>query len=107
MVQLVTGLDRSRWEPCVFCLSGEGVLAEVLSRSGVRVTCLGAKSARSLSVLFRLARALRDFRPALLQTYLYHANITGRIAGRMARVPVIVSGIRVAEQRSRLRLWFD
>jgi glycosyltransferase involved in cell wall biosynthesis len=107
LVQLVTGLDRARWEPCVVCLSGEGVLAEELSRANVPVTCLGAKSSRSLSVIFRLAWVLRDFRPALLQTYLYHANIAGRIAGRLARVPVIVSGIRVAEQRSRFRLWFE
>jgi glycosyltransferase involved in cell wall biosynthesis len=107
LVRLVTGLDRSRWEPRVFCLSGEGVLAEELSRADVLVTCLEAKSSRSLSVVFRLAWALRDFHPTLLQTYLYHANITGRIAGRLARVPVIVSGIRVAEQRSRFRLWLD
>ena len=107
LVQLVAGLDRSRWEPRLFCLSGEGVLAEELSGADVPVTCLGAKSSRSLSVVFRLAFALRDFHPALLQTYLYHANMAGRIAGRIARVPVIVSGIRVAEQRSRLRLWLD
>ena len=107
LVQLVTGLDRSRWEPRLFCLSGEGILAEELFRADVPVACLGAKSSRNPWVIFRLARALRDFRPALLQTYLYHANIAGRFAGRLARVPVIVSGIRVAERRSRFRLWFD
>ncbi len=31
----------------------------------------------------------------------------GRLAGRLANVPSIVSGIRVAERRSRLRLWAE
>ena len=31
----------------------------------------------------------------------------GRLAGRLANVPIIVSGIRVAERRSRWRLWAE
>jgi starch synthase (maltosyl-transferring) len=52
-------------------------------------------------------RELRRFRPQLLQTFLFHANIAGRIAGKLARVPRIVSGIRVAERRSRWHLLVD
>jgi glycosyltransferase involved in cell wall biosynthesis len=50
---------------------------------------------------------LRQFRPAILQTFLFHANLAGRIAGRLAGIKTIVSGIRVAERRSRIRLWVD
>jgi glycosyltransferase involved in cell wall biosynthesis len=55
----------------------------------------------------RLVRELRKFRPAILQTFLFHANLAGRIAGRLAGIKTIVSGIRVAERRSRIPLWFD
>jgi glycosyltransferase involved in cell wall biosynthesis len=59
------------------------------------------------TVVWRLARALRRFRPAILQTFLFHANLAGRIAGRIAGVRTIVSGIRVAEKRSRFPLVLD
>jgi glycosyltransferase involved in cell wall biosynthesis len=107
LVQLVTRLDRSRWEPAVFCLAERGVLANELEAAGVPVVCLGARHWRNVGAVFRLARELRRFCPAILQTFLFHANIAGRIAGRLARIRAVVSGIRVAEKRSRLPLWLD
>jgi glycosyltransferase involved in cell wall biosynthesis len=107
LVQIVTRLDRRNWTPHVFCLTGEGELAAPLREAGLPVTCLNARRWWNLGVLLRLKRELQRLRPVLLQTFLYHANILGRVAGRMARVPVIVSGIRVAERRSRFRLWLD
>ncbi len=113
-MQLVTRLDRARWEPLVICLSpclpvgtAAGALTDDFERAGIPVTCLGARSRADVLVIGRLARELRAFQPALLQTFLFHANIAGRIAGRLAGVGKIVSGIRVAERRSRMRLWLD
>lgn len=107
LVELVTRLDPARFSPAVFCLGPRGKLAEVLEAAGIPVTSLGAKGLRHFGVVFRLSRALRQFRPVILQTWLFHANLLGRIAGRFAGVPIIVSGIRVAERRSRKRLWAD
>jgi len=107
LVQIVMRLDRAEWLPQVFCLAGEGELAAELRAAGIPVTCFGARRWWNVGVLFRLRRALREMRPAVLQTFLYHANILGRIAGRFASVPAVVSGIRVAERRSRFRLWLD
>jgi|SRR5579863_247603 len=107
LVQLVTRLDRQRWEPAVFCLSGPGALADELHAASIPVTCLGATRWNRFAVILRLARKLRQFRPAILQTFLFHANLAGRIAGRLAGVKQIVAGIRVAEKRSQARLWLD
>ena len=106
-VELVTRLDRRRWEPRVFCLSGPGALVERLQASNVPVTCFGAKSVRHLGVIWRLAAELKTYRPALLQSFLFHANFVGRFAASWARVPCVVCGIRVAERRSRMPLWLD
>ena len=100
LVQLVTRLDRSRWQPSVICLAPRGMLADELEQAEVPVTCLGARHSRNVGMVGRLFHQLRESKPALLQTFLFHANIAGRIAGRLARVPKIVSGIRVAERRS-------
>jgi glycosyltransferase involved in cell wall biosynthesis len=107
LVQLVTRLDRLRWAPAVFCLAGPGQLADELRAAGIEVTCFGARHWRSAGVVFRLARALRQFQPQIVQTFLFHANLAGRVAARLAGIKVVVSGIRVAERRSRLPLWFD
>jgi glycosyltransferase involved in cell wall biosynthesis len=107
LVQIVTRLDRARFEPFVFCISGEGELARPLREAGIAVVCLGAKKRNGLSVVWRLSRLLAKLRPTILQTFLFHANIAGRLAGKAARVPLIVSGIRVAEKRGSLRLWVD
>lgn len=106
-VELVTRLDRSRWEPRVFCLSGPGALVERLHASNIPVTCFGAKGIRHLGVIWRLAKELKAFRPALMQSFLFHANFVGRIAAWWAGVPRVVCGIRVAERRSRLPLCLD
>lgn len=100
--QLVLGLNRDEWSPRVYCLGPRGHFADVIEAGGVTVECFDASGLLSLPrVLLRLTLALRRFRPRVLQTFLFHANIVGRVAGRLARVPRIVSGIRVAERRSR------
>lgn len=100
--ELVLGLDRQAWNARVYCLGPRGYFAEILEANGIPVTCFGGRSVASVpSVLWRLTRSLRQFRPALLQTFLFHGNLVGRVAGCLAGVPVIVSGIRVAEHSSR------
>lgn len=111
LVRIVTGLPSDAWQRSVICLGDRGALADTLEQSGIPVTCLGARRARSVRGLWTatagLTRELRRQQPAVLQTFLWHANIAGRIAARRAHVPHVVSGIRVAEKRSRWRLRLD
>ncbi|MFK7817220.1 MAG: glycosyltransferase [Planctomycetaceae bacterium] len=107
MVQVVTRLDPNQWLPHVYCLTHRGRLADELEQQGVPVTCYELSKWNLLLVVWRLRSALKNTRPAILQTFLYHANIIGRIAGWLAGVPHVCSGIRVAEKRSRFRLWID
>ncbi len=106
-VELITRLDRRFWEPHVYCLSGAGALVEKLEAAAVPVICFGAKGLRHLDVIRRLASELKSFAPQLLQCFLFHANIVGRVAAWWAGVPHVICGIRVAERRSRFPLWLD
>lgn len=107
-VRLVKGLDRREWDPHVLTLRDRGSLADELREAGIPVQSLGLhRSSQAWSGLRRLTAALRTIRPQILQTWLYHANILGRIAAWRAGVPHVVAGIRVAEQRSRWRLRID
>ncbi|MCA9054217.1 MAG: hypothetical protein KDA75_10295, partial [Planctomycetaceae bacterium] len=80
LVQIVTRLAGPDWTPKVFCLSGPGELVAHLQQAGIPVECLGAKSPRSFGAIQRLTAGLRDWRPELLQTFLFHANLSGRFA---------------------------
>lgn len=108
LTQLVTGLDRNEWQPSVVCLGPRGYFTDVLEQSGIPVLCLNAKGVSSFPrVLRQLIREFRTQKPAIVQTFLFHANILGRIAAWFARVPIVVSGIRVAERRNRWHGWLD
>jgi glycosyltransferase involved in cell wall biosynthesis len=110
LTELVTRLDRSEWEPHVYCLGPEAHFASVLRDRQVPVTCFDACGWRSTPrVLRQWTKALRQFQPEILYGWLFHASLLGRIAGRWAKVRHILSGVRVAERRNswhgRLDRW--
>lgn len=107
LVRLVQGLDRNTWDPFVICLASEGPLAAPLRADGIDTVCLDLGGVRDLWRSAKLVTCLRRKRPRLLQTFLHHANLAGRIAAAFAGIDAVVSGIRVAERRSRTRLQLD
>jgi glycosyltransferase involved in cell wall biosynthesis len=104
LVNIVCGLDRQQWEPHVYCLGQRGALVDRLEQSGIPCTCLDWRGWPDAWRMLSLARRLRRFQPQLLQTFLFHGNLAGRIAGTLAGVPIIVSGIRVAEKEKHWHL---
>ncbi|MFV0446289.1 MAG: glycosyltransferase [Planctomycetaceae bacterium] len=107
LMRIVTGLRPLGWEPKVWCLSGPGELVQPLIDAGIPVECLRAKSHRPWTAVRQLTKGLREWRPALLQTFLFHANIAGRVSACRAKVPVVVSGLRVAEWDAPWRMRLD
>lgn len=107
LFQLVTRLNPREWEAHVYCLGPEAPLAPLIREKGIPVTCFGKTGLGKLQVIQWLTRELNAFRPVILQCFLFHANFIGRLAGRRARVPVIISGHRVAEREKRWHLWLD
>lgn len=74
----------------VTSLSGLGRVGARLRSQGVPVRTLKlTKDIRFVSGVVKLAAAWRRERPALAQTWLYHADLVGGLAGVLARVPVV------------------
>lgn len=73
----------------VICLSEEALFTEPLRALGVGVTCLDFHP-RLISPLkfWRMLRMLRHLRPKIVQTWMYHADLLGGIAARLAGAPV-------------------
>jgi glycosyltransferase involved in cell wall biosynthesis len=72
-------------------LKGPGPMMAELQAAGIPCTALGATSHYDVRVPIALAALLRRERIDVLHTHLFLANVAGRIAGRLAGVPVIVS----------------
>ena len=70
---------------------GAAELAERLEESGVAVERLRLPWAADPRAFARLVRIVRRVEPAILHTHLVHADFHGLVAGRLARVPVLVS----------------
>lgn len=110
---LAVGLDRKRFDPVVYCLgpkprNREASCVAPIEFAGIPVHCLGAQHAwHFLRTVRQLTRSLASQSPQILQSFLFHANLVGRLAAQRAAVPHILSGIRVAERHSRWHLWLD
>ena len=93
----------------VISLTDEGKYGARLGKAGVQVTTIGMQRGRlTLRGLYTLWRVVQSTRPDVVQTWMYHADLLGGIAARLARVPV-VWGIRntILDPRrsSRSTIW--
>ncbi len=111
LVELVTRLDRTKFDPVVYCLGPRPAgnptsLADRLEDAGVPVHCFGARSTIALPRLLKqLRRQMKIDSPRIVQTFLFHANLACAWAARRVGVPHVVTGIRVAERRAGWHLW--
>ncbi len=107
LYQLVTHLNSQKFLPIVFSLGGEGKIAQKLREKGIEVICLGAKHKFDLTVFFKLLKFIRLKKPHILHTYLFHANFIGRIAGRIAGIPITISSVRTMEKQKWHHVYLD
>ena len=81
--------EQSSFRPIVFCLTDEGPVADRIRALGIPVQPLGlSRCFPNPLVVVRLARALRLNRVVVVQSWLYHADLIGGLAARLARIPV-------------------
>ena len=93
LVDVVRRLDPARFESVVCCIQAKGALAEELEGAGITVHCLNRMQSKRFDwrAVRDLARLLRSERISLLHSHLYHANLYGRLAARLAGVPAIAT----------------
>jgi glycosyltransferase involved in cell wall biosynthesis len=100
--ELAKRLDRSRFDVLVVALRG-GQVQQMLADAGVRVHVLGVRGKWDLVRFGTLVDVLRRERINIVHTHLFHADLAGRPAARLAAVPRLVHTVHVADPR--LRPW--
>lgn len=124
VVHIITGLDDGGAEGVltrlcmhsksvqhvVISLMDGGKYGPLLAQSGVAVHCLGMNPGKpSIIRFFRLIRLIRAEMPDVVQTWMYHSDLLGGIAARLAGVHRVFWGVRMSRleqgKSSRLTLW--
>jgi glycosyltransferase involved in cell wall biosynthesis len=78
----------------VVSMMGQGKYGPLLQEIGVRVICLGMPQGRvTLNGLFQLWRSIRESKPDVVQTWLYHADLIGGVVSRLAGVVNVFWGV--------------
>ncbi len=91
LCRIAAGMDRTRFENEIVSLTGILDLAGKMQSIGVPVRTLGMqKAVPNPFLVMRLARWIRESKPDVIHTWMYHANLIGSLAARLAgNVPVV------------------
>jgi glycosyltransferase involved in cell wall biosynthesis len=98
LLRLLTGLDKEKFESRVVSIIPIGTIGEKIQMLGIPVLSLDMSPGKpDINGLSKLVHLLRQFQPNILQTWLYHADLLGLLAAKLAHIPVVVWNIRSAE----------
>jgi len=108
MVYLACGLKNRGIDVHVCVLTRDGPYRENLERAGISITLIGKRGKIDLGALRRLQRVLAELRPDVVQTWLFAANVYGRLAARRAGVPHLIACERCVDLwKSWWHFWMD
>lgn len=96
--RLLTLHPEQRSHVTVISLQELGHIGARLESQGFRVIAL--KMTSKLAFLFTLRKLvvlLKSLKPDLVQTWMYHADLLGGVAAKIAKVPVVVWGVHCSK----------
>ena len=93
LIELIRRLDRTRFRPLLFLGSAGGVIADELPSLDIPIRFVRGRAGSKLAFV-SLARELRRENVDIVHSWMFAANTWGRLAGRLAGVPVIVASER-------------
>ncbi len=95
LYNLVSRMDRSRFKNIVVSMTDAGAVTTRIQALNIAVFSLGMRLGMpNPQGLLRLVHFLRKESPQILQTWLYHADLLGLLAGSLTRGPAVVWNVR-------------
>ena len=94
-VRIAVSLKERGYRITVVSMLPPQRFTEDLSRAGIPLVLVGMRRGRaSLRNFFDTVSTLRQLEPDVLVCFMYHANLLGRLAGFLARVPRRIVSVR-------------
>ena len=108
LFQLLKNINNNRYRPTVACFyNGDRDIALKILDQKVPVFDLGMSSKLRVDAFGRLLKIINQEKPAILHNWLFHANVPGRIIGKLAKVPIIISSERTMGMEPSHRYWLN
>lgn len=103
LAKLVERMALGDAESAVVSLTKGGSLVESIAALGIPVTLLDMpRGGRSAAGFARLVRTIRRYKPDLVQSWMYHANLMAGLAAQLAGRPPVIWGIRQSDLDPRI-----
>lgn len=93
LVSLIKKINRQKFNVIVCCMRKTGELISEVEKLGIPVITLGYRPFNPVSI-YRLSNIIREVKADIVHTQLYEADIIGRLAAKIAQVPVVISSIQ-------------
>ena len=100
---IVERVDSDRFEIVVVSILPLGQIGKQIRDFGIKTLSLGTLNKFNPQSLWLLLKILREEKPDILHTHLFHADILGRVLGSITGVPKIISTIHNVEFGSLFR----
>ena len=110
LYKLLSGMDYRRFQNTVISLTDRGQIAGSIEKLGIPVHVCGMTPGRfTFQGFYKLVLMLRKLRPDIVQTWLYHADLLGGLAAKVALTRAVVWNIRHSnfdhDKNKRHTLW--
>lgn len=98
LLKLVSRMDREKFTSRVVSLLNSGPVAQRIHDLGIEISSLGlSRGMPTPGAFLRLVRIIRAARPDIVQTWLYHADLIGLLAAKLAWYGKAVWNIRCSD----------
>jgi len=114
-------INRTKFDPVIISFIPIGKIGRDIQKENIRIISLNIKKVlnsenqeNKLAIIFRffgvflieipeLIFLIKKEKPQILHSHLFHANLLGRIVGKICRVPIIISTIHNVNFGGKLR----
>jgi len=88
-------LHDREFKHIVISFMDEGKYGTILRENNIDVICLGLQQGRfTIQAFFRVIKLLKEIQPDVVQTWMYHADLIGGVAARIAGINNVFWGVR-------------
>lgn len=105
--QLLRCIDKTKFVLKVFCLSQNAPLAKDIRKEGIEVFIIPREHNLEFRRLLKLYKLTKAERPNIVHTFMPAANTYGRIAAKLAGVPIIIASERGAINRNSIQTYIN
>jgi len=95
LYKTVSKVDKNRYSQIVISMIKPGHIGELIKKENIPVISLNfSKGISIISGFLKLVKILLKEKPEIIHSYMFHADILGRVAGKLCGIKIIISSLR-------------